>query len=236
MSRETLASSIFHGAGRITKAFCLPVRNRCACNMRPTTVSPALESLLSAARNGDSAALGQLFRCYEKILLRMARRVLPADLAAKGGASDLLQDTYFEAQRDFPKFRGAATNGDLLAWLRRLLRNNFLNFVRTYRRREKRAIRREQPLGSESWMACRSVRDRSAPAPGPGTDAIENESREHCRQAIAKLPDSLKQLIRWRFDERLSFPEIGARLQMSADGARKLLSRTLRKLSCELNT
>ena len=103
----------------------------------------ALETLLAAARNGNRVALGEVFRRYEKTLLRIARGVLPADLQPKAGASDLLQDTFFEAQRDFRQFHGT-TREDLLAWLQCLLRNNLLNFVRAYRRREKRQIRREE--------------------------------------------------------------------------------------------
>jgi hypothetical protein len=38
-----------------------------------------------------------------------------------------------------------------------------------------------------------------------------------------------------RFDERLRFSEIGERLGMTADAARKLLTRTLRLLGSELD-
>ena len=193
----------------------------------------ALETLLAAARNGNRVALGEVFRRYEKTLLRIARGVLPADLQPKAGASDLLQDTFFEAQRDFRQFHGT-TREELLAWLQCLLRNNWLNFVRAYRRREKRLIQREEPLCLEPWRANCSRLELATRAAGPGTDAIRNESTERCRRAIGGLPDDERMLLRLRFEECLTFSVIGARLDMSAEAARKLLGRTLRKLSGEL--
>ena len=60
--------------------------------------------------------LGVTFRHY---LLRIAEQELDPDLRAKGGASDLVQLTFLEAQRDFARFHGD-TAAELRAWLRRL--------------------------------------------------------------------------------------------------------------------
>ena len=51
---------------------------------------------------------------------------------AKGGASDLVQETFLEAQRDFPRFQGTS-EAELLGWLRQMLLNNVANFTRHYR-------------------------------------------------------------------------------------------------------
>src|SRR5436305_12160509 len=93
---------------------------------RPTAVL-GFADLLIAGRRGDGPALGALLKTYERVLLHEARREVPADLQAKGGASDLVQDTFLKAQRLFPRFLGG-TEPELQAWLRRLLRQNFANF------------------------------------------------------------------------------------------------------------
>jgi hypothetical protein len=48
------------------------------------------------------------------------------------------------------------------------------------------------------------------------------------------MPDDIGELMRLRFDARLTFSEIGGRLGMTPEGARKLLTRTLRLLGEEL--
>src|SRR5438874_308510 len=79
--------------------------------------------LLAAARGGCRQALGALLERYRDYLLLLARAELAPDLRPKEGASDLVQQTFLEAQRDFAAFQGR-TEEELLAWLKRLLRNN----------------------------------------------------------------------------------------------------------------
>src|SRR5262245_34953130 len=49
--------------------------------------------LLESARAGDAYARGRLLQQFWAALLHDARRDLPVDLQAKGGASDLVQET-----------------------------------------------------------------------------------------------------------------------------------------------
>jgi hypothetical protein len=63
--------------------------------------------LMQAARAGSAEALGRLLEGCRAYLLLAANRQLDADLQAKGGPSDLVQETFLEAQKDFPPFQGA---------------------------------------------------------------------------------------------------------------------------------
>src|SRR5438094_9736562 len=82
---------------------------------------------LPAARAGSMEALGQALEEFRHYLLRIAEQELDPDLRAKGGASDLVQLTFLEAQRDFARFHGD-TAAELRAWLRRLLVDTLANF------------------------------------------------------------------------------------------------------------
>src|SRR5580704_17905215 len=99
---------------------------------------------LPAARAGSSEALGQVLEACRGYLLLIAQQELDATLQAKGGASDLVQQTFLEAQRDFSGFQGT-THAALLAWMRKLLLNNLANFRRDYQR-DKRRVTREIAL------------------------------------------------------------------------------------------
>jgi len=102
------------------------------------------ELLLSRARGGDRDALGQLLELYRNYLMLIARGQLGPGLRMRLGASDLVQETFLEAHRDFPRFEGA-TEADLLAWLRRILvRNAVDELKRTLASRRDR--RREESL------------------------------------------------------------------------------------------
>src|SRR5262249_60240894 len=93
--------------------------------------SPDISPQLAAARTGSLDALGRVLETYRAYLLLVADRELDPKLQAKGGASDLVQETFMEAQRDFGRFQGT-TDGELRAWLRQLLLPNVANFARPY--------------------------------------------------------------------------------------------------------
>src|SRR5437868_8309376 len=99
---------------------------------------------LPEARAGSREALGQVLEACRGYLLLIARQELEPALQAKGGPSDLVQQTFLEAQRDFESFRGT-TPSALLAWMQQLLLNNLGNLRRDYGR-DKRLVRREVRL------------------------------------------------------------------------------------------
>src|SRR5262249_21961492 len=100
---------------------------------------------LSAARAGSPEALGLALESCRSYLLLIAQHELDSDLQAKGGASDLVQETLVDAVRDFVQFEGQS-QAELQAWLRQLLINNLIDFTRHYRNVAKREIGREREL------------------------------------------------------------------------------------------
>src|SRR5262249_2499877 len=79
-------------------------------------------------------------------------------------------------------FRGQTFTA-LLAWLRRMLRNNCLSFVRAYRERGKRQISREVPLAGGGEPEGTEL--LPADDPSPSSDAGRREDAETLREAIA---------------------------------------------------
>ena len=55
------------------------------------------DGLLVAARRGSREALGNALEACRRYLLAIASRELDPDLRGKGGASDLVQETFLEA-------------------------------------------------------------------------------------------------------------------------------------------
>ena len=68
------------------------------------SIEREIGQLIAAARGGSASALGQLLEGCRKYLLLVANESLDSDLRPKGGASDLVQETFVQAQRIFERF------------------------------------------------------------------------------------------------------------------------------------
>jgi RNA polymerase sigma-70 factor (ECF subfamily) len=163
--------------------------------------------------------------------MMVAARGLGSDLIAKGGASDLVQETLLGAYRDFGNFEGR-THEELLAWLRRILRNNLAVFRRRYRETHKRNAAREVSMGAAEagsrWGLLPAEQET------PGGAAARREQVATLFAALGRLGETHRQVVLWYQYDRLTFEEIGRRLGRSAEAARKLWSRALVRLSEEL--
>jgi RNA polymerase sigma-70 factor (ECF subfamily) len=193
---------------------------------------PNAAQSISAARAGSNEALGEALEACRNYLLLIAEQELEQELRAKGGASDLVQQTFLEAQRDFSHFDGT-THEALLAWMRRMLLNNLANFRRDFRR-QKRLVAREVRLSGDDES---SVRDRVLPSdtPTPSGAVMLDEQARELECALQKLPDDYRRVIDLRYREERTFEEIGELMQRSSNAARKLWSRAIECVQQELD-
>jgi RNA polymerase sigma-70 factor (ECF subfamily) len=192
-----------------------------------TSLDADVEAWLSAARAGSPEALGNLWQAFGQYLALIAHHGISGELRSKIGSSDLLQETFLEAQRDFANFRGE-TRAQLQAWLRQLLLNNLLNVRRSFRETQMRAVGREQPLpGSRESDGWHPAGDDTSPS----DRAIRQEEAVRLERALAELPEHYRLVIELRNHQHLSFVEIGARMNRSEDGVRMLWARAFERLA-----
>jgi RNA polymerase sigma-70 factor (ECF subfamily) len=187
--------------------------------------------LLARAREGSADALGQLMEMFRPYLLVVANEELGDELRPKGGASDLVQETFAEAVHGFGDFRGQS-EGELLAWLRQTLLNNVANFSRRYNVTRKRQVAREVSLDTDSHRDLKNGLASKQPSPGDATARQEDVRR--VRAALDYLPAPYREVILWRNLEREPFAEIGRRLGRSETAAQKLWTRAIRALQQHL--
>jgi RNA polymerase sigma-70 factor, ECF subfamily len=191
-----------------------------------------LVQLLSRARAGSREALGAALEACRPYLLTIAGQEIDPLLRAKGGASDIVQQTFLEAQRDFRQFDGT-NEPQLLAWLRQVLLHNVANFSRAYRSTGKRDVARELPFGSERPSGDWREGLTGDPATPSGC-VMEFERMRALETAIAALPDDYRRVIEYRYRQEHSFEEIGQLMNRSANAARKLWLRAVERLQREL--
>src|SRR3954468_5381169 len=90
------------------------------------------ELLLERARAGDDAARGRLLELYRNYLRVVARSLIGPALRGQADASDLVQEAFLKAHRDFARFLGEG-EPELVAWLRQILVNTAADHVRHHR-------------------------------------------------------------------------------------------------------
>jgi RNA polymerase sigma-70 factor (ECF subfamily) len=186
---------------------------------------------LAAARAGSREALGQVLEAFQVYLLLLAQKDLNPALRPKGGASDLVQETFLEAQRDFQQFHGTSEE-ELRAWLRQLLRHNVADFTRLYHT-GKRGVGREQPL-APSDSSSGGDGGPAAPEPSPSRLAVTREQAEAVWRAVDRVPDDYRQVLLLFYQEGLSLEEIAQRMGRSYPAVRQLFSRAVRRIRLEM--
>lgn len=189
-----------------------------------------IRDLLDAARRGAPDAIGRILEAARGHLLQLADRELPAELRAKVGPSDLVQETAVDAHRDFRQFTGT-TPEECFAWLREILRHNVIDAVRHYRESLKRNIDREESL------IGRPARDREAffaRHHPPDGSAIRREEAASLNEVLARLPLDYRRVLQMRYWGGMTFAEMAPALDRSPEAARKLWYRALERLQDEL--
>src|SRR5438477_4550466 len=121
------------------------------------------EQLLLRARAGDVPILGRLLERYRAYLVVLARVQIGRRLQGKVDASDVVQEAFLGACRDFPQFRGT-TEPELLGWLRQILASLLANLVRRYQGTQRRDVRLERQLAVELEQSSQAL-DRGLVAP-----------------------------------------------------------------------
>ena len=176
----------------------------------------------------DPDAIRREMEGYRPYLLLVANREISPFLRPKGGASDLVQETYLEAHRDLSQFSGRS-KGALKGWLRRILRNNLANFARRYRASGKRGVGLEVPfdgdgMGGPGWDGLES------PTPSPSALAILRERVARFEHAMGSLKERDRLVLVWRSQDYCDWKEIGRRIGGSDDKARKIWKRAVYRL------
>lgn len=182
---------------------------------------------LVAARGGDAAAVGRLLDGYRGYLTLLARVQIGRRLQGKADPTDVVQDAFVDALRQFPAFQGATAEA-LAAWLRRILAGQLAHLVRRYCGTEARDVRLErsieEELGSSSeWL----TRGPAAAGSSPSESVARREDLARLGDALERLPADYRDVIVLRQVEGLPFGEVSRRLGRTEDSVQKLWVRAL---------
>lgn len=186
--------------------------------------------LILRAREGDSEARERLLETYRNYLRLMARAILTRRLQGKADPSDVVQETLVRAHERFDQFQGAS-EGELLAWLRRILARHVADLARRFAENGARDVARERPLEDALDRSSRAVAKLLAdPATGPSARAQRREMAVVVADALAELEPDHREVILLRNLEDLDWTEIAERMDRSVGAVRMLWARALPRL------
>jgi RNA polymerase sigma-70 factor (ECF subfamily) len=197
-------------------------------NMTATQPEPdapdAVEQLIRAARGGDSRALGELLERYRRALLAYAHNALGFELQRKQAPSDLVQDSYLAASRNFSTFEGESAV-QFSGWLRGIVQKQAFQVARQYLGTDKRDIRREEELGSGAQRVAGGT-------PSPSSTYMHQDTEKIIQQALSALPENQSEVVRLR-REAHTFEEISSLLDLNAGHVRRLFLQAMKTLKAD---
>ncbi len=183
--------------------------------------SAAFATLFAKAKSGSKEQQAELLNSFRDYLRALATKAIGPETNGKMSVSDLVQSAIIDACNGFAQCR-AERRDEFKAWLRQILMNDIRNRYR-YLRRQKRDIGKEVGISS----AGVTTSEHNSPV----AEAQRKEDELHLLAAISQLPADYGEVIRLRHRDKLSFVEIGERMNRSADAVRMLANRAVEELS-----
>jgi RNA polymerase sigma-70 factor (ECF subfamily) len=180
---------------------------------------PELE-LIAHSRQGDQAALGELFSRHYSSCLRLARGILRSE----DDSQDAVQAAYVSAFQNFYAFRGESS---FRTWISRIVINRCILMRRT-------------PWRSAAWIYLdelaggRGVDSLACHAPTPEKSAYSREIHSALASAVSRLPGNLRDAFTLYCVSGLSVKEIAATLGLTQAAAKTRVFRARAKVRVHL--
>jgi len=187
------------------------------------------ERLIARARAGDERALGRLLEHYRKYLRLVARSKIGLAMRIKVDPSDLVQETFLKAHRDFAGFRGRGED-ELVAWLRAILTRKIADQIKHHRRLG-RDHKRQESLDLLLELSGPTVHQALASrGPSPSEGTARRERAVLLADAVDRMPAHYREVFLLRTLDHIPFEEIAPRMGRSVGAVRMLWARTIEKL------
>ena len=185
------------------------------------------DALLTAFRNGDSAAFDALIGMYSAKLYKVAYALL----GSRQDAEEVVQDTFLRAYRALPAFRG---DSSLETWLHRITVNLARNKFQWNHRRggglnvSLTASDDDGESGTEPEQDVPDLRME------PDLVLEQDEIGANIMKALDSLPDNLRETMLLRHMDDMPYEQIARKLDCKVGTVKSRLSRGREMLRVQL--
>jgi RNA polymerase sigma-70 factor (ECF subfamily) len=166
---------------------------------------------------------------YRDYLHLLARLQLGSRMQKHLDASDVVQQTFLEAQKQFAQFHGHS-EAELAAWLRRILAHNLADAVRALGRAKRDVSRERSLLAALEESSARLQNWLAADQSSPSQQVQRKEQGVRLAAALAQLPEPQREAVTLRHLEGCSLADIAESLGRTQAAVVGLLQRGLKAL------
>lgn len=167
---------------------------------------------MAEAKAQAAPTVAELFAAQETALLVYAERLVGENVTAQ----DMVQEAFIKLHRDFAQVRQPR------AWLYRTVHNLALNWLRSRRKLVSLPALEEE---SRQWPDAR---------PLPDDQIARWEAIGQTRLCLESLDERSRELVRLKFEEGLTYQQIGQRMNLSVSNVGYLLHHALKRVGAEL--
>ena len=178
----------------------------------------------------DAAPLeSESFERFRDFLLMQGRAQIGPKYRAKIDPEEIVNQTLFDAHRQRDQFRGSS-EGELVAWLKRMLIDNAKDAIR-FQHRDKRDVNREEGPAVADWdRSCSQFLDITCGLTSPSMNLVKHERELQLANALAQLPEAQRDAVELHHLHGFSLAETGEALDRTAAAVVGLLRRGLKRL------
>jgi RNA polymerase sigma-70 factor (ECF subfamily) len=183
--------------------------------------------LVERVQTGDDRSFDELFDRHRSYIRQVVSLRMPRALRSRLDPSDLVQETQLEAlrrARDYLK----EPSLPFRLWLRRIAYDRLLMARRQHIGAARRSVEREIPLPDRSSIAL--ANRLLAGEVSPSVQAGSREMARRVRAAVARLPETDREILLLHNFEGLTSKESAQVLGIEPATARKRYGRALRRL------
>lgn len=171
---------------------------------------------------------------YRRYLLVLASVHLAPELRQKLDPADLVQQTLMRAYVAFAELRSTEP-AVLLTWLRKVLANELTDAIKHYHR-DKRDVKRELAIEAEIDQSASGMANWLAgDEPSPSARAMNNEQLLRLADALAQLPDTMREVVVLKHCQNWTLQQISQRLGKTVPAIASYLRRGLEQLRQTMN-
>lgn len=191
------------------------------------TDSADAQQALQRMREGEMAALAEIFGVFRPQLRRMVDLRMTGPLSARVDPSDVLQETYMDANQKIHDYL-RDPRVSLFVWLRGLTMDRLAKVQRRHLGAQCRALGRELRLPAESSLALGQL--LLAGGQTPSRIVERDELRRQVSRALQQLNDRDREILVMRHFEVMSNSEVAEALDIGVTAATMRHGRALKRL------
>jgi len=196
------------------------------------STGPNEAELFAQAVRGERVAMETLLMRHHDRLSAAIQAKLPAAMRGAVAAQDICQEAYVAAFRKLATFDPADGPEPFYRWLRTIAERKLADAIRAHRAAKRGGDRRRVHADQSSIVTLLGL--VATDQRSPSRSVARREAIFAVQDALERLPEDYREVLRLRYLEGLDVAETAAKMERGPGAVRMLCVRALRHLEAQL--